>query len=174
MLPSDAPSQDEPAGEGKKYSGDNVAGPARSVPYGSSRLAGPITLVDTAAEIERASNGITRQASAQLEVIAQQIRQLQQAAKDVLAQARRDLDLHAAECRFRRIPGETYHLYRRSNGTLCFSIVSPQDYGEQPPHEFVGSYRLEYNDSWTPVDEIEEREREQAELRGYLKLPGRR
>ena len=37
-------------------------------------------------------------------------------------------------------------------------MLSPQDYGGKAPHEFLGSYRLEPDMSWTPAPKIEERD----------------
>lgn len=33
--------------------------------------------------------------------------------------------------------------------------MSPNDWGEKCPHEFLGAYRLEYDNSWVPVEDIE-------------------
>lgn len=130
-------------------------------------------MVDTAAQIEKASTLVTHQASAQLELIARQIRMLQNQAQEILDKAQRDLDLHTADCRFRKVSGEIYHLYRKTDGGLSFSMLSPEDYGGSPPHEYVRSYRLEPNDSWTPCEEIESTERERRELRAYLLPPSK-
>ena len=86
----------------KKYSGTNLQEPNRSSPYPISRLAGPISLVDTARRIEQASRSIDLQAHAQLAVIAEQIQQLQRQAATILERAEKDLQLHRAECGKRR------------------------------------------------------------------------
>ena len=56
---------------------------------------------------------------------------------------------------FRRARGSVYHLYRNDADALCFSLLSPSDHGGDPPNEYLGSYRLEEDDSWTRVDESE-------------------
>lgn len=48
-----------------------------------------------------------------------------------------------------------YHLYRRSDGGEYFSMLSPREWRGQPPHEFIGSYRLENDMSWTPAEEAD-------------------
>lgn len=132
-------------------------GPAHASPYGLSRLAPAIRLVDVAQEIAQADQMIGAVASSKLETIARQIRMLQDEAKRVLEQTKRDLDLHRAECRFTRRPGHVYHLYRKGTG-LSWSMIAPHEWRGQPPHEFLGSYRLEADRSWTPLEAIEERE----------------
>ena len=64
-------------------------------------------------------------------------------ARRVLGQARQEQALTGAQCAFKRIPGKTYHLYRKGDGTPFFSMLSPEDWHGAPPHEFLGSYRLE-------------------------------
>lgn len=151
-----------------RYSGPNVTGAAHSSPYPTRRLDPAISLVDTAAEIARASSQIAHQTHAQLALIHQQIQALQAQAHEILNKASRDVELHRAECRFHRVPGQKYHLYRRADGTTFFSMLSPQDHGGMPPHEFVGSYWLEADRSWT--EDGAERKPASADF-GYESLP---
>lgn len=132
----------------QKYSGDNVASEGRASPYPTHRLAGEVSLVDTAREIERAHESIARQTHAQLGLIAEQIRHLQEQAKRIVAEADENLKLHQARCSFRRLPGQAYHLYQKDSVTF-FSLLSPDDYGGAPPHHYLGTYRLESDDSFT-------------------------
>jgi hypothetical protein len=90
-----------------KYSGANVCGAEHSSPYPVGRLAAPISLVDTAKEIEAASASVALRTNAQLEVVLEQMRVLQQRAREIIDQAARDVDLIHVECRFRRVPGRT-------------------------------------------------------------------
>ena len=141
------------ADDGKKHEG-----PAHSSPYGLSRLAPAIRLVDVAKEIAEADQMIGAVASSKLELIAKQIQALQDEARRVLEQTKRDLDLHRAECRFTRRPGQTYHLYERAEGRLVWSMVGPDEWGTAAPHTFRGSFRLEADRSWTPADQLDGRE----------------
>jgi hypothetical protein len=61
-----------------------------------------------------------------------------------------------------------YHLYKRPNGERYFSLLSPEDWGGQPPHAFEGTFRLEADMRFTPAPEVQAREREWAELRPLL------
>ncbi len=126
-------------------------GADHSAPYPVSRLAPSFGLVELAREIEQADRMVDTRANAQLEVIAAQVRSLQDQARAILEQARQDQQLHHARCGFRRIPGHIYHLYRRPDGGTQFSMLSPADWGGQPPQPFVGSYRLETDMRWTPL-----------------------
>lgn len=127
-------------------------GSDRSAPYPVSRLAPGFDLVDLAREIAQADQAISGRVSAQLRVIADQVKALQAQARDILDQAGADQRLHRARCAFRRIPGHVYHLYADAGGGLNFSMLSPDDWGGRPPQTFVGSYRLESDMSWTTAD----------------------
>lgn len=133
-------------------------GPAHSSPYPVSRLGAPIDLVETAKEIQRADAVLATTTGDKLRQIAEQMRALQEQARQVLARAQRDAQLHRADCRFRKLVGKSYHVYERENGTRYFSMLTPQDWGGAPPHRFVGSYRYEADQSFTPTDEVAARE----------------
>jgi hypothetical protein len=136
----------------ERYQGSKVSGPARTSPYPVSRLAPAHDLVDMARQIAEADHVIGTVVHAKLEVIADQIRALQEQARTVLEDARENAALHRAQCRFQKKPGRVYHLYRREDGTTYLSMLSPAEWGE-PPDEFLGSYRLELDMSWTPAGE---------------------
>ncbi len=130
-------------------------GPDHSAPYPVSRLAPPIALVDLAREIEKADQMVNVRVSAKLRVIADQIKALQEEARAVLDEARQDQDLHHAHCSFKRLPGHIYHLYQKKDGSHYFSMLSPADWRDSPPHTFVGSFRLETDMSWTPSEKLD-------------------
>lgn len=88
----------------------------------------------------------------QLQVIAEQIRALQDQARALMTRAEVNAKLHRSACNLKKRPGHVYHLYRRSDDDLYFSLLSPMEWGGQPPHPYEGSYRLELDLSFTRVD----------------------
>jgi Protein of unknown function (DUF2452) len=131
-------------------------------------MSAPHDLVDVAREIQAADAMLSAVVSGKLEAIARQIRALQHEAQRTLDQARSHAELHRALCNFKKRPGQIYHLYRRENGATYFSLLSPQDWGNQPPHSYEGGYRLEADMRFTPADQIDAHEREWVELRPLL------
>lgn len=131
--------------------------PLSATPYPTSRLAPRIELVDLALEIEKADLAIGMVASAKLETIREQVLALQAQARRVLEEARASARLHRAGCSFKKIPGKTYHLYRREGDELYFSLLSPDDWRGSPPHPYEGSFRLEVDMTWTPLSAVRER-----------------
>ena len=136
----------------ERHEGDNHVGPGHSSPYPVSRLAPAIDLVDTARQIAEADQRIGTAVHGKLEVIARQIRALQDQAREILEQAADSTRLHRAECNFQKRVGQVYHLYERPDGSSYFSMLSPQDWSGKAPHAHGGAYRLEPDLSWTPAE----------------------
>lgn len=139
-------------------------GPTRSAPYPLSRMAPSFSLVDVAAEIERADSMLATMTSGKLDLIAGQIRRLQEQARAVLERAQRDAELHRARCSFEKNPGDVYHLYRKHDGERWFSLLAPEEWSRPQPQTFEGSYRLEADMSFTRVDAVDEEPRAEIEM----------
>jgi hypothetical protein len=135
-----------------RYRGKAHDGPPSTSPYPLSRLSAPHEIVSMAEEIAAADAVLSAVVGVELETIARQIRSLQEQAAAALRRAQRDAALHRAECRFRKLPGRVYHLYRAGDRPY-FSLLSPEDWGGSPPHPFEGSFRLEVDMRWTPLVE---------------------
>ncbi|MEJ2057058.1 MAG: DUF2452 domain-containing protein, partial [Desulfofustis sp.] len=83
-----------------KYKGENVRQPHYLSPYPVCRLVPGLELVELAKASGGADDVLTRQATAQLRLVAEQIEQLRDRAKNILAQTRENQELHRALCRF--------------------------------------------------------------------------
>ncbi|MBE9516560.1 MAG: DUF2452 domain-containing protein [Proteobacteria bacterium] len=129
-------------------------GADHSAPYPVSRLGAATGLVDLAKEIDSADLLTHAKANAKLKIIADQIRSLQTEARQVLDEAREEQDLHRVECSFPRKPGQFCHLYHKPDGKRYFSLLSPEDWNNKPPHDYLGGYRLEADMSWTSLDKL--------------------
>jgi Protein of unknown function (DUF2452) len=154
-----------------RYSGPNHVGAASTSPYGQSRMAPAIELVDVAKEIAQANALIGAATADKLGLIAEQIRALQEQARVILEKARRDVVLHTAECRFQKVAGQTYHLYRKGDGDAAryyFSMLSPDDWRGHPPDPFEGTYRVEADLSFSSNDELAQRDARLSTARKLL------
>ena len=128
------------------------------------RISDPSDLVSLAKEVQKADEFVKCVATSKLIVIAEQIRHLQFQAKKVLEEAKEGAILHHAACNFKKIPGKMYRLYRRKDGTVYFSMISPQEWGKTCPHHFCGSYKLENDLSWTKSEDVEKRGQDMEEI----------
>ncbi len=116
--------------------------------YPVSRLSPAFDLIDLAREVAKADDFLSVQTEGKLKILADQIRSLQQQAKRVLEEAKWNQELHRAECSFQKKVGATYHFYKKNDDVLICSMLSPQDWKGQPPHAFLGSYRLDNDMGW--------------------------
>ncbi|XP_049631020.1 uncharacterized protein C1orf50 homolog isoform X2 [Suncus etruscus] len=127
-------------------------------PYHTHRAGDPLDLVALAEQVQKADEFIRANATNKLTVIAEQIQHLQEQARRVLEDARRDADLHHAACNMVKKPGNIYYLYKRESGQQYFSIISPKEWGASCPHAFLGAYKLQHDLSWTPYEDIEKQD----------------
>ncbi|XP_066253653.1 uncharacterized protein C1orf50 homolog isoform X2 [Euwallacea similis] len=65
----------------------------------------------------------------------------------------RDNVLHMAACNFVKKPGHIYHLYEKPCGQKYFSMLSHEDWHGCPPHVFLGSWYLEFDQSWIQAED---------------------
>ena len=132
-------------------------GADHSAPYTVSRMAPSFELVNLAEEISQADATLAAHASGKLRLIANQIKALQEEARQVLEKTQGDQLLHRAQCNFKRQPGKSYHLYQKDDGINYFSMLAPVEWGNKPPHTFLGSYQLQPDMSWIAVDDLDEK-----------------
>lgn len=135
----------------------------------TNKKADPDDLVALAMQVQQADERTRSVAGSKLSVIAEQIQFLQQQAAKILEETRLNAELNHAACNMVKKPGTVYHLYQRDTGQKYLSILSPQEWGASCPHAFLGSYRLEYDMSWTPIDKRKERNSEEAVVTNILK-----
>ncbi|KAK4879836.1 hypothetical protein RN001_007982 [Aquatica leii] len=119
----------------------------------------PGDLIELASEIQRADTFTNANACNKLQVIAQQIRFLQQQAESVLRETKLNQELHHVACNFIKVPGNVYHLYKKPDEQRYFSMLSLQEW-TNCPHQYLGSFRLELDHSWTPIQCIDQKDAE--------------
>lgn len=126
----------------------------------STHRSSPSDLVDLAQQIQKGNEFVKANTVNQLSVIAEQIRHLQEKARKVLEESHRDTMLHQAACNLVKKPGTIYYLYQKPSGQSHLSIISPQEWGTSCSSKFLGGFRLEFDQSWTPMEKLQQRESE--------------
>jgi hypothetical protein len=121
--------------------------------YPISRISAKFEPVNQLEVYKEAEKFLSLVEKAKLTVIVDQIKNLQKEARKIIMESQKNFDLHRASCQFIKRPGHTYYLYDRGQNDTYFSLISPQEWGENCPHKYVGSYRLEDDYSWSSVDE---------------------
>ncbi|KAH8395711.1 hypothetical protein KR222_010261, partial [Zaprionus bogoriensis] len=113
-------------------------------------------IINLAQQIQSADKHLKSSTSQKLVVILDQIKMLQAQAMNILKESNESRALHSAACNFTKKPGHIYHLYERATGQNYFSMLSPEEWNHAVDQKYKGSYRLEYDLSWTPLDKIKE------------------
>jgi hypothetical protein len=85
-----------------------------------------------------------------LEIIGRQMKNLQELMTEVFEETKLSVELHKVACNFVKKAGHIYHLYQRPSGQKYFGMLSPEEW-QISPHDYLGSYRLEVDLSWTPA-----------------------
>ncbi len=84
-------------------------------------------LVELASNIQTADKFTRAVAGSKLSVIAEQVRFLQEQARQVLEEAATSKKLHHIACNFKKIPGKIYYVYRKEDsGKEFMSMISPE------------------------------------------------
>ncbi|KAG5835468.1 hypothetical protein ANANG_G00244320 [Anguilla anguilla] len=99
--------------------------------YQTNRVGDPMDLIALAQQVQKGDEFIRANACNKLTVIADQIRYLQEQARKVLEDAKKG----------------------------CWSR-NPHEWGPGCPHKFLGAYKLQYDMSWTPLEDVEKRDAE--------------
>ncbi|XP_078281386.1 uncharacterized protein C1orf50 homolog [Rhinoraja longicauda] len=160
MSRTDGDEDAPPAEVALVESNSNPSGLQLVSSHQTNRLGDPLDLVALAEQIQKGDEFVRANVTNKLTVIAEQIQYLQDKARQILEEAKRDVDLHHVACNVVKKPGTIYFMYRRDSGQRYFSILSPKEWGPSCPHEFLGAYKLQHDMSWTPYKEINRRDAE--------------
>lgn len=125
-------------------------------------------LVKLATQIQTADKFTRSTAGSKLQVIAEQVRFLQQQAQSILEEAALNNQLHHIACNFKKVPGKIYYVYKRDSGKHYMSMISPKEWGKSCP-PFVAAYKLEHDMTFTPFDKIAKREDDEKIIDKILK-----
>ena len=84
--------------------------------------------MELAAHVQQADKFTRATAGSKLQIIADQLKHLQEQARKVLEDARLNALIHKTACNFKKVPGSTYYVYkqRKNPSTEFISMISPQ------------------------------------------------
>ena len=115
---------------------------ARELTYGSN-LGAPAIKMDNVAGWKLSSvQNVNTEFQARYSELMEQARKLQQEYEW------NELIYGSVEYNFQPTVGQTYHLYRRGNGSLILSIIEPQSW----KLEFISSFKLDTTNKWVKIN----------------------
>ncbi len=131
---------------------DKVAENPHLLPYSHSVGGVVIKPVDRGKVKGRAIQSMYEQTDRQLDQIKQQIELLAKQAKSLQERVQVSEAIYQAEMGFEPLVGKTYHLYQRDNGNYVLSLLSPAEWGGNPPFTFIASAMLLADHTWEVSD----------------------
>jgi hypothetical protein len=135
---------------------DKVAENPHLLPYAHTRGGATIKPMDKGRVKGRAVAAMYEQTDMDLNQIREQIELLARQAKAIQDRVDISEEIYGAEMNFEPLISRTYHLYRRRNGGSLLSMVSPEEWGKNPPYEFVATVRMLADHTWDVLRKREE------------------
>jgi hypothetical protein len=135
---------------------DKTAEHPHLLPYAHTVGGALVKPIDRGKVKGRAVAAMYKQADSQLAQIRQQVELLAQQAKRIQERMAISEQIYLAEMNFEPLIGSVYHLYRRRDESLVLSMVSPQEWGPNPPYRFVATVELLSDHTWEVLKSAEE------------------
>lgn len=127
---------------------DKIAENPHSLPYAHTVSGVEIRPIDKGKVKGRAVKAMYKQTDMQLDQIKQQIELLAQQAKKINDRIIVSEQIYNAEMNFEPLIGFIYHLYQRSNENYVLSMVAPEEWGANPPYQFIATVELLSDHTW--------------------------
>lgn len=88
-----------------------------------------------------------------LKLLSSQIEILKHQIKETISDGLINTNLHNVECRFKKVCGNTYHLYKKNN-KYFFSQLSFVDWLGNPPNEYIASFLYDYDHCYKKINNL--------------------
>ncbi len=135
---------------------DKVAAHPHLLPYAHTVGGAVIKPIDKGRVKGLAVSAMYEQTDMQLEQIRQQMELLAHQAKAIQNRVRISEAIYSADVNFEPVITKTYHLYRRrTNQQYVLSLVAPEEWGPNPPYDFIASVRLLGDHTWDVLQQAE-------------------
>ncbi|MEL6863870.1 MAG: DUF2452 domain-containing protein [Bacteroidota bacterium] len=131
---------------------DKIAENPHILPYAHSVGSAIIKPIDKGRVKGMAMSAMYEQTDVQLTQLREQVELLIEQARQIHERVDISEKIYLADMGFAPRVGHTYHLYERSNGKPVLSLVSPDEWGANPPYAFQASVRLLSDHTWEVVD----------------------
>ncbi len=135
---------------------DKIAENPNFLPYASNVGSALIKPIDRGRVKGLAVEAMYEQTDMQLNQIREQIELLAQQARSIKNRVEISERIYKASVGIKPLINKIYHLYVKSSGENVLSIVAPEEWGKNPPYQFIASVRLLADHTWEPVRVSEE------------------
>ena len=132
---------------------DQIAESPHILPYASNVGSAIIKPIDKGRVKGMAMEAMYEQTDVQLTQIRKQVELLIEQAKAIHDRVDVSEKIYQADMGFAPRVGHTYHLYERKYGKFVVSLVSPEEWGKNPPYTYVSSVRLLSDHTWEVMEQ---------------------
>ncbi|MEO0733133.1 MAG: DUF2452 domain-containing protein [Bacteroidota bacterium] len=136
--------------------GEKIAENPHLLPYAHERGGATIKPIDKGKVKGLAMTAMYEQTDMQLDQIKAQIELLAQQANEIQNRMTISERIYEAEMGIDPIIGRTYYLYTRDSGENVMSLVSPAEWGEKIPFNYVATIKLLADHTWDVLERREE------------------
>lgn len=167
-MPKDEKKTQAPADFVNPIDGEKIAENPHLLPYAHERGGASIKPVDKGKITGLAMTAMYEQTDMQLDQIKAQIELLARQANEIQQRMTISERIYEAEINIDPIVGRTYYLYRRPEkpaprsrgehkpGGSVLSLVSPADWGNNPPYHYLATVKLLADHTWDILERAEE------------------
>ncbi len=99
-----------------------------------------------------AMKAMYQQTETQLTQIKEQVETLIRQAQAIHDRIHISEKIYKADCGFKPIHGSTYYLYEKKDKTWTISMVSPSEWGNRMPYNFVATIELLADSTWKIIE----------------------
>ncbi|MCS6822565.1 MAG: DUF2452 domain-containing protein [Microscillaceae bacterium] len=89
-----------------------------------------------------------QQTNKQLQQVYEQMKALAEQARRIQKRIEISTQIYEAEMNFEPVVGHTYYLYLRKNGKYVLSMIAPEEWGKNPPYEYISTAILLADHTW--------------------------
>ena len=127
---------------------DKIAKEPHLLPYAHSIGGAIIKPIDKGRAKGVSMSAMYEQTATSLHQIKDQVEHLLSQAQDIHDRIEVSERIYLADCNFVPVMGQIYQLYEKSNGTWVMSMISPEEWGENLPYNYLASARLLHDHTW--------------------------
>lgn len=132
---------------------DKVAENPGTMPYAHTAGGAVIQPNEKGAIKNKSIQAMEAQTDKQMEQLYDQMKTLADQAKAIKERVEISRHIYDAEVGFEPIIGHIYYLYLKKNEKYQISLVRPDEWGKNPPYDYVSSVRLLADHTWEVVEE---------------------
>ncbi|MEL6123660.1 MAG: DUF2452 domain-containing protein [Bacteroidota bacterium] len=127
---------------------DKIAQDPHLLPYAHSVGGAIIRPIDKGRTKGVAMSAMYEQTSTSLHQIKDQVEHLLAQAQEIHDRIDVSEKIYLADCSFKPVIGQEYQLYEKSDGSWILSMVTPAEWGANPPYYYLASARLLHDHTW--------------------------